>query len=388
MSSGFNIKAGNSSLVIKIGIIIDSNETAAYNWAKYLNETLKRELGNSFPDFKWDFKIIARNDFPQKIPKDPIDLLELGSDIKIEYKFDFVLVFTTLPLKSRFEQGVNAVPSNILETAVISISKILEKYDNQATKKILLILAKHVLGHLWGLEHKDGTVMMDRKFWTPEDPSDWDNEETAQIKEYLLNVADPRLEEMSNPVRNKFLFYLKLIIREKWSLFRDILFSKTLFMILHLGRFVTATVVSLMFLFLTAEAWEIGAAMSSLYLDIFAIFVIIIGTLSIYFGQNFQEIARSDKLMEQTARSKIVLVGTLISGMAIYWIILFLISLIIIYLLPENILSSWAGLNKTQFSYFHFAKFMATIGVFASAVGGNLEEENQIKAVLIYTEET
>ena len=51
MSSGFNIKAGNSSLVIKIGIIIDSNETAAYNWAKYLNETLKREHGNSFPDF-------------------------------------------------------------------------------------------------------------------------------------------------------------------------------------------------------------------------------------------------------------------------------------------------------------------------------------------------
>ena len=92
--------------------------------------------------------------------------------------------------------------------------------------------------------------------------------------------------------------------------------------------------------------------------------------------------------MEQTARSKIVLIGTLISGMVIYWILLFLISLIIIYLLPENILSSWAGLNKSQFSYLHFAKFMATIGVFASAVGGNLEEENQIKAVLIYTEET
>ncbi len=387
MSSGFN-KTGSFSLVIKIGVIIDPNEAEAYSWARYLSETLKTEFENTFPELKWDFKVIPRHDFPQGIPKDPIHLLELGSDIKIEYKFDFVLVFTTLPLKSRFEQGVNAVPSNILETAVISISKILERYDKQATKKILLNLAKHVLGHLWGLEHRDDTVMMERKFWTPDDPSNWDEEEKTQIKKYLLSIADPRLEEMSNPVKNKFLFYLKLIIREKWSLFRDILFSKTLFMILHLGRFVTATVVSLMFLFLTAEAWEIGAAMSSLYLDISAISVIIIATLSIYFGQNFQEIARSDKLMEQTARSKIVLIGTLISGMVIYWILLFLISLIIIYLLPENILSSWAGLNKSQFSYLHFAKFMATIGVFASAVGGNLEEENQIKAVLIYTEET
>lgn len=373
---------------IKIGIVIDSSETNSYNWAEYLSEDLKKELENCFPDFKWDFKTIPRHDFPRNIPKDPIELLELGSDIKIEYKFDFVLVFTTLPLRSRFEQGVNAVPSNILETAVISSSKILERYDTSMAKKALLILAKHVLGHLWGLEHKNKTVMMERKFWSPEGPDDWDEAEKIQIKEYLLSIADPRLEEMSNPIRNKCLFYIKLILREKWSLLRDIFFSKTLFMILHLGRFVTATAVSLMFLFLTAEAWEIGAAISPLYLDISIVSVIIIGTLSIYFGQNFQEIARSDKLMEQTARSKIVLIGTLISGMAIYWVILFLISLAITFVLPENILSSWAGLSETQFSYLHFAKFMATIGVFASAVGGNLEEENQIKAVLIYTEET
>ncbi len=37
---------------------------------------------------------------------------------------------------------------------------------------------------------------------------------------------------------------------------------------------------------------------------------------------------------------------------------------------------------------FHFSKLMATFGVLASAVGGNLEEEQDIKALLVYKEET
>jgi hypothetical protein len=99
-------------------------------------------------------------------------------------------------------------------------------------KKALLILAKYVLGHLWRLEHKNKTVMMERKFWGPEGLDDWDEAEKIQI--LVLLIPD------------------------------CIFFSKTLFMILHLGRFVTATAVSLMFLFLTAEAWEIGTAISPL----------------------------------------------------------------------------------------------------------------------------
>jgi hypothetical protein len=31
---------------------------------------------------------------------------------------------------------------------------------------------------------------------------------------------------------------------------------------------------------------------------------------------------------------------------------------------------------------------MATFGILASSLGGNLEEEHDIKAVLVYTEET
>jgi len=36
----------------------------------------------------------------------------------------------------------------------------------------------------------------------------------------------------------------------------------------------------------------------------------------------------------------------------------------------------------------HFTKIMATFGILASSLGGNLEEEHDLKAVLIYEEET
>ena len=60
----------------------------------------------------------------------------------------------------------------------------------------------------------------------------------------------------------------------------------------------------------------------------------------------------------------------------------------IIFVLPDTVLMGWAGIKDGVLPIFHFAKLMATFGIVASALGGNLEEEHDLKAVLIYTEET
>lgn len=49
---------------------------------------------------------------------------------------------------------------------------------------------------------------------------------------------------------------------------------------------------------------------------------------------------------------------------------------------------STAGLIRERLDLVHYANFMATLGVMAGAFGGNLEDESEIKAVLLFDEET
>jgi hypothetical protein len=74
--------------------------------------------------------------------------------------------------------------------------------------------------------------------------------------------------------------------------------------------------------------------------------------------------------------------------MCSFWVNLFVISLGVIWIMPETVLAGWAGLDNQPLPIVHFARLMATFGILASAVGGNLEEEHDLKAVLIYSEET
>ncbi len=373
--------------VVSIGLVVDGQDAAGSDWAGWLKSELASFLQREFPQFSWQVELVRRQDFPRQTPADPLGLLEFGSDIKIEYGFDFVLVLTSLPLKSRFGQGISGVPSNMLETAVISLSRIVELEDKERMRRALMALVRHLLGHLWGLDHDQDSVMRPRKFWDGEPPLSWSDEEKRQIIQHLSQVADPRVEEKSH-FKSRWRFYIQVLLQEGPSIVKDIFLIRSVMVMFHLSRFVAATVVSVIFLFLSAEAWEMGAAIRSGWLDIFLVVVILAATLSIYFGQNLQAIGRSDKMMEQAVRSKIVLFGTLLVGMTAFWITLFLISFVIIKLLPTGVLAGWAGLGSRPLPALHFSKLMATFGVLASAVGGNLEEEQDIKALLVFTEET
>ncbi len=373
---------------ISIGIIIDSLENYQVEaWALFLKDALKKELSTIFPKFDWNFFLIKRHDFPKGVPKDPLNLLEFGAEIKIENNYDFTIILTGHPLKARFEQGINAVPSAMLESAVITTSKITELSDENIQKESVISLVKHILGHLWGLDHNDKSVMKPRKSWKLEKALDWNDEEKKSIFYFLKDVADPRVEETST-TKNRLIFFIQVFLTNWKTIIKDIVFFRSWRMVLNLGRFTAATAVSIIFLFLSAEAWEMGAAIQSSWLDAILFGVILLATLSLYFGQNLQGIGKSDKMMEQAVRCRIILFGTLFIGMASFWINLLGISFVIIHLLPKQVIAGWTGLSGGSIPIFHFSKLMATFGVLASSVGGNLEEEQDIKAVLIYTEET
>ena len=374
---------------VAVGFLIDAEENREIQFRlQRLQDTIRRDLEQNFPEFSWSFRLILRRDFPRQRPLDPLVLLEFGSELKIEYRLDYLLVLTSMPLMARFDQTVNGVPSNMLETGVISLARPLENLTPGQADRAILALCRHVLGHLWGLGHNEQSVMRPRESWTGDEPLQWNIEEKEQIRDYLRDIADPRLEETGQAAATAWRFYGQVLLRDWLSLARDIILFRSWRMVFHLGRFTAATAVSIIFLFLSAEAWELGAAIRSTWLDLILVMVLILATLSIYFGQNLQEVGRADRMMEQAARSRIVLFGTLLVGMVSFWINLFLVSLGIIFLLPDNVLAGWAGLAGQPLPMVHFSKLMATFGILASSLGGNLEEEHDLKAVLIYTEET
>ncbi len=375
--------------LLTIGVTLDAAESeqvhrAARKAAKELEQSLQRDL----PEFQWIFRVLSRHDLPRETPQDPLALLEFGSDIKIEYGFDFLLVLTSVPLLARFDQATSGVPSTMLETGVISMARLLDLDNPDATHKAVLGLYRHVLGHLFNLDHNDASVMRPREFWTDREPLDWSEEEKRQMVDFLQDIADPRLEETASAGKSQWKFYCQVLAGDGLALAREILFFRSWLMMLHLGRFTAATAVSVIFLFLSAEAWELGAAIQTDWLNGIVAVILLLATLSLYFGQNLQAIGRSDTMMEQAVRSRIILFGTLLVGMISFWINLFLISFAVIRLMPDSVIAGWAGLDGRSVPAFHFARLMATFGILASALGGNLEEEHDLKAVLIYTEET
>ena len=374
---------------VAIGIVLHGSEAPqVQDQVRRLARTLRRSLQQDLPGFDWVLRVMVRHDFPDEQPQDPLALLEFGSDIKIEQGFDFLLVVTSAPLLARFDQAVSGVPSTMLETGVISIAAQLDLKDRDAMHLAVVGLARHVLGHLFNLDDDDDSVMRPREFWNEREPLDWTEEEKREIGEFLQDIADPRLEETASASRKEWKFYGQVLLRDGFSLARDILLFRSWRMVLHLGRFTAATAVSIIFLFLSAEAWELGAAIKDDWLNLLLAAVLLLATLSLYFGQNLQAVGRSDKMMEQAVRSRIILFGTLLVGMTSFWINLFLVSLGVIYAMPGSVLAGWAGLGDQPLPVFHFARLMATFGILASALGGNLEEERDLKAVLIYTEET
>ena len=92
--------------------------------------------------------------------------------------------------------------------------------------------------------------------------------------------------------------------------------------------------------------------------------------------------------MEQLERSRLVIVACLAIGMASLWTVLFLVSWLIATLLPREVVEGWLSVTLTAGHLARFAAFAATLGVAAGALGGNLEDENALKARFFFDEES
>jgi len=257
--------------------------------------------------------------------------------------------------------------------------------DEPDPKKRVAALVLHLLGHLFGVEHESSGVMRPNDETRRLELTDYSEEAKEIIRERLAAVADQRVEEREPVGSMKFIW--RTLVSDPAGIFQDIMGYAPWRMPLYLGRYTAATAVTVIFLFLSAEAWELGGKLPASWLTTGAFFIVLLATLTIYLGQNFHQMGRVFSLREQLVRTRVVLFGALLLGISALWGSLFLIGLLVMAAFPKGVFAGWAGIEVQRLSIVHYAAFMATLGVGAGAFGGNLEEEAEIKAVFLFDEE-
>lgn len=261
----------------------------------------------------------------------------------------------------------------------------MEEADDFADR--LAGLALHQLGHLWGLDHAGAGPMA-----LPEDDNifragPFPAAQAALVVTRLSKVADTRLEERQGQW-NWVSFHLHTIGAAPRSIVRDMWGYAPWLLPLRMGRLTAAAAVSLVFLLLGAEAWEVGTTFPPLRLLVGAVASVVAATSFLYWGQNLSQIARHSGWNEQLTRTRIVLFTTLLVGMSALWLVLFVVALGAASVLPRAVPTGWVGTPLGLAALARYAAFLAIIGVAAGALGGNLEDVDTLKAQLYFDEET
>lgn len=191
----------------------------------------------------------------------------------------------------------------------------------------------------------------------------------------LSYVTDTRLEERKRSW-NTVNFYIRSFFSDWWGILKSIG-----------GLPALAHPALPRLLLLTAESWEAGTHMRTLWLGVGSVAAMITTCLFIFFGQHLDQVGRGRGWSEQLARSRIVLFGTLLAGMMSLWVMLFAAILAFSFLLPASVTSGWTGFDPADLPCARYAAFLASIGILVAALGGNLEEEDAIKAELFFDQE-
>ena len=360
----------------------DPKLLAAYEEARARLQAL---LQNQFPEFDWRMPFVERRTFSPRGALKLLPLLEAGAEEKLYRRWDFALVVVPNDLAPRRRIRTLGVPSSALEVAALS-SALLGSGEGLVERTAALAL--HLLGHLLGFETADegGEGPMrapepDRLRLEP-----FPDAQREEVLERLHEVTDVRLEEKTTRW-NALSFYWHALLADPFSIVRSIIGYAPWRIPLYLGRLTATVAVSLLFLLLTAESWEAGAHIRPLWLSVGVAVSVVAASLFVFLGQHLDQVGRGRGWSEQMARSRIVLLGTLFAGMVSLWVVLFAILFIVSLALPVNVTAGWAGFEPATLPRVKYVAFMASIGILAAALGGNLEEEDAIKAELFFDEE-
>lgn len=341
-------------------------------------------LAEQLPEFDWRMPVVQRRAFAPVGTLDPLTLLEFGGEEKLHRGWDAALVVVPNELVARHRVATVGVPSSALEVAVLSSARL---GTGEEVGRRMVGFALHLLGHLFGLTHADKGAMA-----AIDDPetlalSPYEEAELEQLRRHLASISGPRIEEAGRP-KGASAFYLATFSGSLGSILRDVWGVRPWRMPAYLGRFTAAAAVSSVLFAINSDAWALGARMSGGWVPAASGVAILAATWFIYLGQNIGRQGRLAHRSEQLVRTRIVLFLSLLVGMMSLWAIVLAVAAMGVHAVTPDLAAEWSGRTLDTVDRLRFAAFLAMIGVLGAALGGNLEEESEIKAELIFDEET
>ncbi|MEM1271643.1 MAG: DUF2391 domain-containing protein [Bacteroidota bacterium] len=363
-------------------------------------------LGESFPAYAWSMPVAVRKELKTEEPMQPVRLVDVGVVELQQRRWDFAMVVTAGDLVGYAKRIVYGAPSNALEAAVVSTSRLdplqtiataapEERTETIARRLTALIL--HQFGHLNDLPHvaDPADVMFDIQSVLDLDPmTGYGQAGRETMSRALAAVADDRLEEMAEAnLLTGTWFAVRAFVLELPSILAAIRRAKPWVFPFRFSRLSTAATSTALVLLITAEAWDLGMSQPAGRV-IFLSLAALLGT-SGYLLVRQNVLGRRRTLRrpsEQRVVARAASTGVVLAGMATTYGAIFVSVLLLgLFLFSETVANGWAaslerGIVFTD--YLVFAGFVATLGLLIGALGASFEQETYFRHVTLLDEET
>ena len=357
----------------------DERDPAFVTACTEARDRLASHLSSEFPEFRWEMPAVNRRHFPPRGALNPLPLLELGVETKIDHGWDYALVVVPNGLNPSERTGTDEIPSSALEVGVASTEALASGSDFAES---LAARALRLLGHLWGLPRRDEGPMACEVMKL----QGFSEADRNAVRKRLGEVSDERLEERDTEAGRKFGAYARAFLADPRGIVTDVLGYSPWWLPLRMGRLTAAAVVSIVVFLLGAESWELGVNIEEWPLGFAATLSIFSATVFLFAGQNLVGLSAGGTRArrEQFLRMRIVLFATLLLGMCALWLLLAVGAFAIVLALPSEVPARWLGSSLQPADTVRYAAFLATLGVLAGALGGSLEAEEKFKAMLYF----
>lgn len=355
--------------------------------ARRAAHAMAARLAALLPGFDWRITVLERDGPPAGPAAEPVLLLDAAGSVGDERHWDFALVVTDRPLVTHDRPSAMAMPARLLSAAVLSTAALAGPDDAaEALERRLLALTLHLFGRLNDLAPDTDC---DRWMRTPGRPEDldgidgYDDAELARLRRRLAQVADLRVEEEGDPRARPVAFYLRSLWENRTELPQAVLRMRPWAFPLRLSRLTTAAGSTLVVLLLTAEAWELAAALGVGRLAALSLLTLAATSAYLLRAQRLLAHSRGPALRELRAVANVGTVLAVAAGMAVTWVAVFAVALAAgLLLFPPGLLAGWTGIGAPGLAIaLKMAAFTAGLGIVVGALGASFEPHGYFRHV-------
>lgn len=392
--------------LIEIGVIVagplDRVDARA---TKLAVEQADARLSEMFPEMTFDFFEINRPEMMTGGRIEPSLLLRQAMEERDSKHWDFAFVLTSTELVGNYSPYCFAALSRPLDAAAISLSLIdpqalgIEVDPESRIERIARRLSRlmlHSIGHLCGLppsDHPNDFLFHPPNASALDHMAALDAADIEQVRQHLIEIADPRLEEGDGRRLGVVNFSIRAAWINRYEIGEAIRAARPWEFPTRLSRLTIASFSTLAILLMTAEAWDLALIQSSGRVAGLVIGSLLVTTAYVIARQQLL-VRRGKRRSEQFVVTTLSAVLIVFTGMLTTWTMLFGAGMVVThFLFPTQLVSTWAAstISETRLLDWsdrpHMAIFAASLGLLIGALGASFESQHYFRHIIFVDEE-